>query len=57
MVVKTSKNSPPPDWYAAGLGHVWLPYAQMKSPAPPGHPWKKRSSANCVPACSCRSMT
>jgi adenosylmethionine-8-amino-7-oxononanoate aminotransferase len=24
-----------PDWYAAGLGHVWLPYAQMKTMAPP----------------------
>ena len=24
----------PPDWYAAGLGHVWLPYAQMQT-APP----------------------
>jgi len=23
------------DWYAAGLGHVWLPYAQMKTAAPP----------------------
>ena len=21
----------PPDWYAAGLDHVWLPYAQMKT--------------------------
>src|SRR5271170_7015569 len=24
-----------PDWYAAGLDHVWLPYAQMKTAAPP----------------------
>jgi adenosylmethionine---8-amino-7-oxononanoate aminotransferase len=24
-----------PDWYAAGLPHVWLPYAQMKTAAPP----------------------
>jgi adenosylmethionine-8-amino-7-oxononanoate aminotransferase len=23
------------DWYAAGLGHVWLPYAQMKTMRPP----------------------
>src|SRR5437763_2756118 len=23
------------DWYAAGLGHVWLPYAQMKTAASP----------------------
>ena len=23
------------DWYAAGLDHIWLPYAQMKTaPAP-----------------------
>lgn len=29
------KKSAPPDWYAAGLDHVWLPYAQMKTaPAP-----------------------
>jgi adenosylmethionine-8-amino-7-oxononanoate aminotransferase len=25
----------PTDWYAAGWPHVWLPYAQMKSVAPP----------------------
>jgi adenosylmethionine-8-amino-7-oxononanoate aminotransferase len=25
----------PPDWYAAGLDHVWLPYAQMKTASPP----------------------
>src|ERR1700683_3709886 len=24
-----------PPWYAAGLNHVWLPYAQMKTVAPP----------------------
>jgi adenosylmethionine---8-amino-7-oxononanoate aminotransferase len=24
-----------PEWYAAGLDHVWLPYAQMKTAAPP----------------------
>jgi adenosylmethionine-8-amino-7-oxononanoate aminotransferase len=24
-----------PDWYAAGLDHVWLPYAQMKTMNPP----------------------
>jgi adenosylmethionine-8-amino-7-oxononanoate aminotransferase len=24
-----------PDWYQAGLGHVWLPYAQMKTARPP----------------------
>ena len=26
---------PAPDWYAAGLGHIWLPYAQMKTMRPP----------------------
>jgi len=24
-----------PDWYAAGLDHIWLPYAQMKTAPPP----------------------
>ncbi|MBX9775762.1 MAG: adenosylmethionine--8-amino-7-oxononanoate transaminase [Xanthobacteraceae bacterium] len=24
-----------PDWYQAGLDHVWLPYAQMKTARPP----------------------
>jgi adenosylmethionine-8-amino-7-oxononanoate aminotransferase len=24
-----------PDWYTGGLGHVWLPYAQMKTLRPP----------------------
>jgi adenosylmethionine-8-amino-7-oxononanoate aminotransferase len=24
-----------PDWYRAGLAHVWLPYAQMKTAQPP----------------------
>src|SRR3984885_12249766 len=24
-----------PKWYAAGLDHIWLPYAQMKTTAPP----------------------
>ena len=24
-----------PDWYQAGLAHVWLPYAQMKTARPP----------------------
>ena len=26
---------PPPGWYDAGLAHIWLPYAQMKTAAPP----------------------
>jgi len=24
-----------PDWFEAGLGHIWLPYAQMKTTPPP----------------------
>src|SRR5258708_39231635 len=24
-----------PDWYAAGLAHIWLPYAQMRTVRPP----------------------
>lgn len=35
MTVKTRKYSAFADWYAQGLGHVWLPYAQMKTAAPP----------------------
>jgi adenosylmethionine-8-amino-7-oxononanoate aminotransferase len=29
------KTSASPEWYSAGLDHVWLPYAQMKNAAPP----------------------
>src|SRR5580693_4390710 len=29
------KTPASPSWYAAGLDHVWLPYAQMKTMAPP----------------------
>src|ERR1700675_672627 len=38
MPGNTSKNKEigaPPDWYAAGIEHIWLPYAQMKTAAPP----------------------
>jgi adenosylmethionine-8-amino-7-oxononanoate aminotransferase len=28
-------SAAPPDWYAKGLPHVWLPYAQMKTAPPP----------------------
>jgi adenosylmethionine-8-amino-7-oxononanoate aminotransferase len=40
MSDNTSKNkamdaSAPPDWYASGLDHIWLPYAQMKAANPP----------------------
>jgi adenosylmethionine-8-amino-7-oxononanoate aminotransferase len=31
MTGRTSKNSVLPGWYDAGLGHIWLPYAQMKT--------------------------
>src|SRR5271154_1215444 len=35
----TSKNNEvaraAPDWYAAGLDHIWLPYTQMKTANPP----------------------
>src|ERR1700693_2197883 len=29
------KTPASPSWYADGLDHVWLPYAQMKTVAPP----------------------
>jgi adenosylmethionine-8-amino-7-oxononanoate aminotransferase len=32
---KTQGEAAPPEWYAAGLAHVWLPYAQMKHARPP----------------------
>jgi adenosylmethionine---8-amino-7-oxononanoate aminotransferase len=39
MSGNTSKNKqkgrPNPQWYTAGLSHVWLPYAQMKTESPP----------------------
>jgi adenosylmethionine-8-amino-7-oxononanoate aminotransferase len=35
MAGDTSKKNDLPDWYAAGLEYVWLPYAQMKTAAPP----------------------
>ncbi len=39
MSGNTSENkglrSASPAWYAAGLDHVWLPYAQMKTASPP----------------------
>jgi adenosylmethionine---8-amino-7-oxononanoate aminotransferase len=28
-------NNPPPDWFARGIGHIWLPYTQMKTAAQP----------------------
>jgi adenosylmethionine---8-amino-7-oxononanoate aminotransferase len=40
MSVNTSENkriatATTPDWHAAGLGHIWLPYAQMKTASSP----------------------
>src|SRR5690349_10571982 len=35
MAEQASKNSAQPDWYAGGLEHVWLPYAQMKTALSP----------------------
>ncbi len=35
MAGEKSKNSKPPAWYADGIDHVWLPYAQMKTVSPP----------------------
>ena len=35
MAADTSKKSELPGWYAGGFEHVWLPYAQMKTAAPP----------------------
>lgn len=31
MAEDTSKNKASPGWYAEGLPHIWLPYAQMKT--------------------------
>jgi adenosylmethionine-8-amino-7-oxononanoate aminotransferase len=35
MAGDTSKKGEMPDWYKAGIAHVWRPYAQMKTAAPP----------------------
>ena len=35
MAENTRENRGPPDWYADGLPHVWLPYTQMKTARPP----------------------
>ncbi|MSP32481.1 MAG: adenosylmethionine--8-amino-7-oxononanoate transaminase [Pseudolabrys sp.] len=35
MAGDTSKKNELPGWYAGGLDHVWLPYAQMKTASPP----------------------
>jgi len=35
MAGDTSKKDEPPEWYAGGLDAIWLPYAQMKTAAPP----------------------
>jgi adenosylmethionine-8-amino-7-oxononanoate aminotransferase len=35
MAENTRENRAPPDWYAEGLAHVWLPYTQMKTAREP----------------------
>lgn len=35
MTGDTSKKNEAPGWYAGGIDHVWLPYAQMKTIRPP----------------------
>lgn len=35
MAENTRKNDAQPGWYAEGLPHVWLPYAQMKTAPDP----------------------
>jgi adenosylmethionine---8-amino-7-oxononanoate aminotransferase len=35
MADQTNKNSVTPGWYAEGLAHIWMPYAQMKTGTPP----------------------
>jgi adenosylmethionine-8-amino-7-oxononanoate aminotransferase len=35
MSGRTQSEGSKPDWYAAGLAHVWLPYAQMKTARAP----------------------
>jgi adenosylmethionine-8-amino-7-oxononanoate aminotransferase len=35
MAENTRGNRAPPDWYASGLRHVWLPYTQMKTAREP----------------------
>src|ERR1700688_3901657 len=32
---KAKAGTAAPEWYSAGLDHVWLPYAQMKTVPPP----------------------
>jgi adenosylmethionine---8-amino-7-oxononanoate aminotransferase len=32
---KSAGEATAPDWYEAGLAHIWLPYAQMKTARPP----------------------
>jgi adenosylmethionine-8-amino-7-oxononanoate aminotransferase len=35
MADDTSKKNALPGWYAAGIEHIWRPYAQMKTATPP----------------------
>ena len=34
MADDTSKKNTSPGWYAAGIEHIWRPYAQMKTATP-----------------------
>jgi adenosylmethionine-8-amino-7-oxononanoate aminotransferase len=34
MPTNTEKNARPPEWYASGREHVWLPYTPMRGAAP-----------------------
>ena len=49
MAGDTSKNNGLPDWYAAGLDHIWLPYAQMKTASPPLPVVRTKAPASCSP--------
>jgi len=47
MAENTRKNEALPGWYAEGLSHIWLPYAQMKT-APDPLPVVRTHSARIV---------
>ncbi len=49
MAKDTSKKNGAPGWYAGGVGHVWLPYTQMKRARPPLAVAAQRAPASCSP--------
>ena len=49
-------SSAPPDWFARGIGHVWLPYTQMKTAAAP-LPSRARKEAAFISATAANSST